>query len=116
MLSHPLLKGGIVVMINGERLLKPQSKLWLVLLSAYSQSSIVFPQVKDDNWQAVVTLLTALMERLPNELRFPAATKFLPALNEVRHTQGQCFFGLRVNIRNSFSTHLRFLAQHSQSF
>ncbi|KAI9457584.1 hypothetical protein BJY52DRAFT_1187192 [Lactarius psammicola] len=38
--------------------------------------------VKDDNWQVVVTLLTALMERLPNELRFPAATKFLPALNE----------------------------------
>ncbi|KAH8987795.1 hypothetical protein EDB92DRAFT_2013926 [Lactarius akahatsu] len=38
--------------------------------------------VKEDDWQTVVTLLTALMERLPNELRLPAATKFLPALNE----------------------------------
>ncbi|KAH9003355.1 hypothetical protein EDB86DRAFT_3073128 [Lactarius hatsudake] len=38
--------------------------------------------VKEDDWQAVVTLLTALMEQLPNELRLPAATKFLPALNE----------------------------------
>ncbi|KAH9171401.1 hypothetical protein EDB89DRAFT_2179290 [Lactarius sanguifluus] len=38
--------------------------------------------VKEDDWQAVATLLTTLMEQLPNELRFPAATKFLPALNE----------------------------------
>ena len=45
----------------------------------------MFPQVKDDDWQVVVTLLKAVMEQLPNDLRFPAATKFLPALNEVRH-------------------------------
>lgn len=38
--------------------------------------------VKDDNWQTVVTLLAALMEQLPNELRFPTATMFLPALNK----------------------------------
>lgn len=31
------------------------------------------------------------MVQLPNELRFPVATKFLPALNEVRHIQRQCF-------------------------
>ena len=111
MLSCPLLKDGITITINGEGLSKLQSKPWLVLLSAYSQSSSVSPQVKDDHWQTVVTLLKALMELLPNELRFPAATKFLPALNEVRYTQRQCFLGLRIHLRNSFSTRLRL---HSQ--
>ena len=86
------------------------------VLFAYLQSSIMFSQVKDDDWQAVVTILKALMEQLPNELRFPTATKFLPALNEVRHTQRQCFLVLRIHFRNSLSTHLRFLSQHSQNF
>ena len=34
--SRPLLKSGIMVTINGEQPLRPQSKLWLVLLSLYS--------------------------------------------------------------------------------
>ena len=75
-----------------------------------------FPQVKDDNWQAVITLLRALMELLPNELHSPTATKFLPALNEVCHTHRQCFLRLRINFRNSFLTHLRYLSQRSRNF
>lgn len=35
LLSYPSLKGGIVATINGEQLLRPQSKHWLVLFSAY---------------------------------------------------------------------------------
>lgn len=73
-------------------------------------------QVKDDNWQFVITLLRALMEQLPNDLHSPIATKFLPALNEVCHTHCQCFLRLRINLRNSFSTHLRYLSKRSQNF
>jgi hypothetical protein len=42
-------------------------------------------QVKEDNWEAVVAILMASMEQLPNELLSQAAMKFLPALNEVCH-------------------------------
>jgi hypothetical protein len=41
--------------------------------------------VKEDNWMAVVAVLTALMEQLPNELFSQAAMKFLPTLHEVCH-------------------------------
>jgi hypothetical protein len=41
--------------------------------------------VKEDNWKAVVAVLTALMEQLPNELLSQAAMKFLPTLHEVCH-------------------------------
>jgi len=46
-------------------------------------------QVRENNWETVVTSLLALMEHLPQELHSPAAAKFLPALNEV------CCFNVR---------------------
>ncbi|KAH9960690.1 hypothetical protein BC827DRAFT_1268087 [Russula dissimulans] len=38
--------------------------------------------VRENSWEVVVATLLALMDQLPDELRSPAAAKFLPALNE----------------------------------
>jgi hypothetical protein len=40
-------------------------------------------QVRENDWETVVTILLALMEHLPQTSHSPAAAKFLPALNEV---------------------------------
>jgi hypothetical protein len=54
----------------------------------YSRGFIASVQVKEDNWEAVVAILMASVEQLPNELLSQAAMKFLPALNEVCHPGG----------------------------